>query len=130
MADLGETFDGSVYLEIGGDRASALGDPIRAPMDGRAIFANMASRFDGAPPSRTRATARQTRLEHRPWRSFRRQQDRQGPALGARRTAPASAMGLLGARNAPRRGEADQAAQEPAHGAWRVARQAFGLGDI
>ena len=51
MADLGETFDGSVYMEIGGNRAPAPVDPIRKSLDGRAIFANMVSRFDGAPPS-------------------------------------------------------------------------------
>jgi hypothetical protein len=50
MADLGETFDGSVYMEIGGDRASALGDPIRKPLDEPAILANLA-RFAGAPLS-------------------------------------------------------------------------------
>ena len=70
MADLGEIFDGSVYMEIGGNRASAPADPIRAPMDGRAIFANMASRFDWRAACQPRAAARQTRLEHRPWREF------------------------------------------------------------
>ena len=49
MADLGEIFDGSVYMEIGGSYASAPADPIRKPLDGRTIFANMASRFAGAP---------------------------------------------------------------------------------
>jgi hypothetical protein len=51
MADLGETFDGSVYMEIGGNYASAPADPIRPALDARAIFANMASRFAGAPAS-------------------------------------------------------------------------------
>ena len=51
MADLGEIFDGSVYVEIGGNYASAPADPIRKPLDARAIFANMASRFAGAPAS-------------------------------------------------------------------------------
>ena len=50
MADLGEIFDGSVYIEIGGDRASALGDPIREPLNASAILRNMA-RFAGAPAS-------------------------------------------------------------------------------
>jgi hypothetical protein len=34
-----------------GNSASTPSDPIRKSLDGRAIFANMASRFDGAPPS-------------------------------------------------------------------------------
>jgi hypothetical protein len=51
MADLGEVFGGSAVMEICGNRATAPVDPIRAPMDGRTIFANMAARFDGAPLS-------------------------------------------------------------------------------
>ena len=49
MADLGEIFDGSAVMELCGDRASALGDPIRAPAHSE-ILANMA-RFAGAPIS-------------------------------------------------------------------------------
>ena len=49
MADLGETFDGSAVMDIGGSYAPAPADPIRRPLDGRAIFANMTSRFAGAP---------------------------------------------------------------------------------
>ena len=51
MAELGEIFDGSAVMEIYGNRTPAPVDPIRAPMDGRAIFANMASRFDSSPLS-------------------------------------------------------------------------------
>jgi hypothetical protein len=48
MADLGETFDGSVHMEIGGNRAFAPVDPIRKALDASAILRNMA-RFDSAP---------------------------------------------------------------------------------
>ena len=51
MADLGEVFDSSAYMEIGGNFASAPVDPIRKPVDRRAIFSNMVARFDGSPLS-------------------------------------------------------------------------------
>ena len=51
MADLGEVFDGSAYMEIGGSYASVPADPVRKPLDARAIFANMKSRFGSAPLS-------------------------------------------------------------------------------
>jgi hypothetical protein len=57
VADLGELFDGStIDMGIGSNYASAPADPILKPVDGRAIFANMMSRFHNAPPSPHAAT--------------------------------------------------------------------------
>ena len=115
MADLGETFDGSVSMEIGGDLRLCARRSNPQPLDGRAIFANMASRFGGAPLSPHARCATDSLKTPTSVRYSTEARSTRARSSASRNCARIS-NGWLGAPTAARRDEANQAANHPHKG--------------